>query len=297
MINFGTLAPFLFCVICGIWGTSFLCMKKAGLVFTDLEIAAIRVTLASATLAILWAARRTPWPFRRVDVVPMLLFTLVGYICPYLAQPYVIRHTSTWFVATLVSLVPLITVIVSVPMLGVRPSKRQCIGVLGGLFFTCLLCAEKFHAIDNPVVLVLGLSVPITFAVTHTYVRYRWRRTSPLVLSFVATGLSTTLLVPMSLANPAPKPTDGLVVAIIALILLGVFGTGVAVAIFYWLIRERGPLYASMVTYVVPCIALVLGWFDAERISPFHLLALAGILVMVWLVQGDSAGEGQGAKQ
>lgn len=297
MITFVTLAPFLFCVICGIWGTSFLCMKKAGLVFTDLEIAAIRVTLASATLAILWAVRRTPWPFRRVDVVPMLLFTLVGYVCPYLVQPYVIRHTGTGFVATLVSLVPLITVIVSVPMLGVRPSKRQCIGVLGGLFFTCMLCAEKFHAIDNTIALVIGPVVPLAYAVTNTYVRCRWRRTSPLVLSFVATGLSATLLVPMSLTNPSPKPVDGLVVAISSLILLGVFGTGVAVAIFYWLIRERGPLYASMVTYVVPCVALVLGWFDAERISPFHLLTLAGILVMVWLVQCDPAEEGRGVKQ
>ena len=51
--------------------------------------------------------------------------------------------------------------------------------------------------------------------------------------------------------------------------------------------RDRGPLYASMVTYVVPCVALMLGWLDGESVTTTHLVALAGILLMVWLVQGD----------
>ena len=294
MVFFAPLAHFLFFVVCGIWGTSFLCMKKAGAVFTDVEIAAVRVTLAAATLAIFWALRRTPWPFRWADTVPLLLFTLIGYVVPYMAQPYVIRRTSSGFVATLVILVPLMTVIVSVPMLGVRPSKRQLVGVLGGLLFAIVLCADKLHGIDNSFALIVGLIVPLVYAVTNTYIRRRWHHTSPLVLSFVATSLAAALLVPVALTNRVPKPEGELAVAIGALILLGVFGTGVAIAIFYWLIRDRGPLYASMVTYVAPWVALVLGWFDAERISARHLVALAGILMMVWLVQYDPVRQGQG---
>lgn len=293
MITSLTLAHFLFVVVCGIWGASFLCMKKAGLVFTDLDIAATRVTLACMTLAILWAIRRTSWPFRRADVAPMLFLVGIGYIFPYLAQPYVIRHATSGFVATLVSLVPLITVIVSVPMLGVRPTKRQLFGVLGGLLCMIALCADKFDVVNNVVALIVGPIVPFVYAVANTYVRRRWSRTSPLALSFAATGLSAVLLLPLSVMDRPPHYDQGTVVAVGALALLGVFGTGVSIAIFYWLIRDRGPLYASMVAYVVPCVAMMLGWLDAERASPVHLLALGGILVMVYLVQSDRARDGR----
>jgi len=65
------------------------------------------------------------------------------------------------------------------------------------------------------------------------------------------------------------------------------------VLLVIWLIVTKGPLFAGMVTYVVPTLALVWGALDGEVITSRQLLAMAGVLSMVALVQFGGA---EGAK-
>jgi drug/metabolite transporter (DMT)-like permease len=76
-----------------------------------------------------------------------------------------------------------------------------------------------------------------------------------------------------------------------AIAVLGILGTGFAVLSVIWLIVTKGPLFAGMATYVVPTLALVWGAVDGEMITARQLLAMAGVLGMVALVQfGGVAG-------
>ncbi len=52
---------------------------------------------------------------------------------------------------------------------------------------------------------------------------------------------------------------------------------------------RRAPLFAGMVTYVVPMIALLWGQFDGERLTGGQLAAIAGALAMVAVVQWRAA--------
>jgi hypothetical protein len=40
-----------------------------------------------------------------------------------------------------------------------------------------------------------------------------------------------------------------------------------------------------MVTYVIPCVSLVIGWLDGETVTVIQGIGLAGVLSMVGLVQ------------
>ncbi|HMO85819.1 MAG TPA: hypothetical protein PKC18_12970, partial [Lacipirellulaceae bacterium] len=51
------------------------------------------------------------------------------------------------------------------------------------------------------------------------------------------------------------------------------------------MIKKHGPLYAGMVTYVIPVVALAWGQFDRERLSATQAAAIVGVLAMVALVQ------------
>ncbi|MGH3534230.1 MAG: EamA family transporter, partial [Pseudonocardiaceae bacterium] len=69
----------------------------------------------------------------------------------------------------------------------------------------------------------------------------------------------------------------------IALAILGLIGTGLAYIINYALIRTEGPTRASIVTYLVPIVALTLGAAAlTEPLTPNLLtgtiLILAGIV-------------------
>ena len=53
---------------------------------------------------------------------------------PYVTQPYVLAQGyGHSFFGVVVAAIPLLTILMSIPMLGVWPTRRQSLGVLGGL--------------------------------------------------------------------------------------------------------------------------------------------------------------------
>ena len=77
--------------------------------------------------------------------------------------------------------------------------------------------------------------------------------------------------------------------AVASLAFLGIVGTGLGTYMFNKLVVEHGPLFAGMVTYLVPVGALVWGWLDHETVTPLQLAALTGIFLMVGIVQYGAA--------
>jgi hypothetical protein len=102
-------------------------------------------------------------------------------------------------------------------------------------------------------------------------------------LALVPLQLSPPLMAALHVGGPV-----GAVVtrdAVIYLLLLGMIGSGVSTMVFVWIVLKRGPLFAGMTTYVVPVLALLWGTLDHESISPLQMASIAGVLMMVALVQ------------
>jgi drug/metabolite transporter (DMT)-like permease len=64
---------------------------------------------------------------------------------------------------------------------------------------------------------------------------------------------------------------------------LGIFGTGVANVLFYKLIQISSPVFASSVTYLIPIVACLWGLMDNEMLNAFQLLGAFVILIGVYL--------------
>lgn len=57
--------------------------------------------------------------------------------------------------------------------------------------------------------------------------------------------------------------------------------------LFYRMIQDKAPLFAGMVTGVIPVAALLLSWLDNERIALLQISAIAVVPLMVGVVQRD----------
>jgi drug/metabolite transporter (DMT)-like permease len=287
----------LFALICAIWGSSFILMKKATLAFSPVSVAAWRVAGGAVVLGLVWFWRRRPWERHRGDW-PMLWFVvLVGYAWPYTVQPRLVALHGSALVGMTVSFVPLLTVVVSVPLLRIYPTRRQLLGVVGGLACMGALLADGLTRHVPLANLVLAFSVPLVYALTNVCIRRSLHHVPPLALSFLTLAMASGVLLPISAAAPFSAPLDTaptrdvVWLAIASLAVLGVLGTGVGTYLFNILVREHGPLFAGMVTYLVPVGALVWGWLDRETITPLQVAALGGIFVMVAIVQYGAAGK------
>lgn len=281
--------PYLFfALICLIWSSSFILMKKAGFAFDPLGIAGWRVFWGALVLGVLcWRRGLLKLPERR-HWKYLAVVTLAGCAAPYIIQPIVIRHQTTAFMAIGVSGLPLVTILLSVPMLGVRPTKRQLIGVMIALSCLWLLLVDGIRRSIPWYDFVLAASVPTGYAVTNMLIR-RWLKDLPsLSLTFFALAATAVLLAPATMQTIRIPDADWWF-AFSAVVVLGVLGTGLATYWFNRLVQEQGPLFAGMVTNLTPIGAVFLGWWDREEISIQQVVALAGILIAVVLVQFRAA--------
>src|SRR5919108_5302579 len=104
----------------------------------------------------------------------------------------------------------------------------------------------------------------------------------PVAASLVLAGL---LLLPAATAAPPgqPPPAD----AIASVALLGVVCTALGLVLFFRLIAVAGPSRASVITYVNPLVAVVLGVVVLdERLGAMSVVGLVLILLGSWLSTG-----------
>jgi drug/metabolite transporter (DMT)-like permease len=282
----------IFISVCLLWGSNFILMKKAELVFGPISIGAWRVTLGSMILVIVWLVRKKArakgWPIQWKHFLPLCFIVLISYIYPYTTQPYLIgTYGDSAFIGMMVALVPLATILASIVILRTWPTTRQVVGVIGGLIFFALVFYDGRTTRDMSIFhLALATAVPIGYALGNTYLKKHLAKLPTLPLTLAAMSLASIVLLPVSVATEtADVHSEHFPFAIAALLIFGILGTGVATILFYSMIQRQGPLYASMVTYIIPIVALAWGTIDKEPLTASQLVGLIGILAMVALVQ------------
>ncbi|QEG36965.1 DMT family transporter [Bythopirellula goksoeyrii] len=291
--------PYLsFLFICLTWGTSFILMDRAAVALGPLTIGMCRLLGGALVLSLVWW-----WRGPRVRIAPsdwkhVLFVGALANAWPFTVLPYVMTQANEHgYFGLMVTLVPLVTILVSIPMLGIWPTARQMIGVIGGLICLAGVVHDGAQRGISPWVLALALTVPVTYAAGNTYIKWKLDHLPSLPLTVLFLACGGALLVPLQFATRflaetglgGPSNPHGWPMAIISIALLAAFSTGLAILLFIQLVKHQGPLFAGMVTYVIPLIAILWGQYDSEQLTTLQIAAMAGTLAMVALVQWGAA--------
>ncbi len=191
---------FYFSLICVIWGSSFMLIKITTLAFGTFSIATMGAFGGTLTIGFFWYVKKPAFGFRKKHVVPLVFLILLGYVIPFVIQPYLIAEIGHGFIGVIVSLVPLLTILVSVPMLGVYPSRKQILGSLGGVFCIGLIMLDGLQRNVSVPMLIAAVIVPLLYAVSNTLVQRSFSGISPISLSGSCMAMSCLLTLPMAIA-------------------------------------------------------------------------------------------------
>lgn len=289
------MAYVLFVIVCLLFGSNFKLMDDATQVFGPLTIAVSRLWGGATVLLAVVMVTGQSLVIDRKTLARISFVALLANAYPFAIQPWILSHgTNHSFLAIFVPLTPLLTIVAAVPMLGVRPTWRQSVGVLGGLAILIWVVLNNAESHNFDLWLVpIAVTVPLSYAIGNTFMRLHLQQVSSLVVSTVLLMVGGAVLVPFAvsevISNPPQSDTTSWTRAVVALVILGMLGTGACIGMFVRLVQERGPLFAGMVTYVVPVVAFAWGFADGEGVSVSQLLGIAGILAMVALVQSSQA--------
>lgn len=295
--------PYLvFLFICTVWGSSFILVDRAAHALGPVTIGMCRLLGGSLVLGLYWAYSRRPMQIKAGDFKHILVVAAMANALPFVVLPYVMTQADEHaYFGMMVALVPLVTILATIPMLGIWPTARQLVGVLGGLVCMAGVVLDGSQRGIPLGVLALGLTVPITYALGNTYIKWKLDHLHPLPLTVLFLGSGGLMLFPLwcwptalsaaGIGGPA-EPYDW-PLALVSMSLLAIIGTGLTILLFIHLVKHQGPLFAGMVTYVIPLIALAWGQFDDEKLTSLQLAAMGGVLAMVALVQWGAASNGE----
>jgi drug/metabolite transporter (DMT)-like permease len=286
--------PLLVAALALIWGSNFAWIKVSLEAFTPTQLTFGRMLLGALVLGVVIALQRQALPRERIAWVHLVVAALVANALPYLLFAVAETRVDSGTAGVINTTTPLWTLaIVAALRQGEPVTTRQIAGFLLGLL-GCLVLLAPWNAGTVDVLGALAcLAAALCYAVSFVYMaRYLTPRVlTPIVLSGVqllaATGWTLLALAP----RPGPAPTSELG-PWLAMIVLGILGTGVAYVINYALIRTEGAAGASVVIYLLPVVSIAFGaTILAEPLTVNLLVGTLVILVGVVLSRARTHGQ------
>jgi drug/metabolite transporter (DMT)-like permease len=272
-----------------IWGSSFLLIKVSVVEIGPVLVVAGRLALGLVFLFGALLVRGQRLPGRRLWRA-LLIVALVNNVAPFLLIAWGEQQVASGLAAILNSTTPLFSVILASTWGDETLSPSKVAGLLVGFFGVVALIGADVRdfLVANSAVAAGQLAIVLasaSYAVGAVYARRRLRGQPALQLATGQALIAFVIILPFALlpANvPARLPS---IQAILAVVALGLFGSGLAYVLFYSLLEQVGATRTVIVTYLLPLVAVLLGWLLlGEQLSWQTVLGLGLILLGVALV-------------
>ncbi|MEN9758283.1 MAG: hypothetical protein RL270_235 [Actinomycetota bacterium] len=256
-----------------VWGCSFIFIEL-GLVFlSPFGVTFVRCALGAITLMIFAKARKVGLPkgksiWRKLWVVAMLLNVVPGVLFAF-AQQYITSALAGIINAT----TPLMTLIFMLLIFREEKIKReQVYGLLIGALGVMTVVGVWKELGDNQLIGVIALLIAVScYGASYPY---STRNVIPLRLKpeALATGqllMATITLLPLFIFDGFSSDNYE-TKSIIAMLCLGIFGSGFAYIWNFSVTAAAGSAIGSTVTYITPVVAVIVGWLYLNEAIAWH---------------------------
>lgn len=263
-------------VIGVIWGSAFLWIALGVDFLAPGVVAFGRVAFGAAALAAFRRARRAisreHWP--RIAAIAVL-----GNAGPALLFAQAETELDSAVAGMITAGTPVLTLVVASIMLHRLPGVAQALGIGVGFVGIVLMSAPSLIGADaTPVGVLLVVIATVGYAInSNLIVPLQQRYGGPAVIMW-ALVVSSVLLAPVAFVGLGTSEFRAS--SVIAVLILGILGTGVARALAATLAGRVGAPRMTTTTYLVPIVAIVLGVaFRDEVVAPVALVGVAIVLV------------------
>ncbi len=264
-----------------IWGTSYILMKKGLESFSTYQIGSLRIIISF--LCLMPVAIRNLPKLNRSNIISISIIGFFGSGIPAFLFPLAQTRIDSSLAGMLNALSPVFTLIIGIMFYRQKVIRSQIAGVFlglvgaGGLLYSGSLTFNFYGLFVVLATILYGISSNEVSKVKG-------------INGLQLTSLAFFILSPFAIAIflftdiHAATETAHWVRNLGFISILSVMGSAIALAMFYLLIRDTSPVFASMVTYFVPIVATLWGISDGEHLTSSMLLSVILILAGVYLI-------------
>ena len=270
-----------------IWGSSFILIKKGLIGLDAYQLGSLRIIFTAVFLFLIGFKS-----FKKIEkrhYKPVVISALLGTFIPVYMFALAETEIDSSIASILNSLTPLNTLIFGFFFFKMSFSKNQLVGVIIGLLGTLLLIVSGANL--NPdqnywfsvFVIIASVCYAFNVSVIKTYLQ-------DLNAMSIAVGNFAVITIPAVIVlfftgffKVEVITSEAVQTSMLYLVLLAIFGTGIAKVMFNRLVQISTPIFSSSVTYTIPIVALIWGVLDGEKLNMIQIGATVIILLGVFM--------------
>ncbi|MCF8227588.1 MAG: EamA family transporter [Bacteroidales bacterium] len=270
------------------WGSSFILIKKGLGVYSSQEVGALRIIISFLILL--------PFALMRIKRVQarewkyLFIIGAVGSVAPAFLFAKAQTGIDSNLAGILNSLTSLFTLIIGLVFFQLKTRWFNVFGVFLGLIGAVGLISvsggNNFSGnIGHSVfVIIATICYAINVNVLKKYLK-RLDAFTITTISFFLMGIPLIIYLLIFTDFIAQLQTDAdAMEGLLYISILAVFGTGLALIAFNYLIKISSVIFSASVTYLIPVVAVIWGIIDGEIFEAYYFAWIALILLGVYLV-------------
>ena len=276
----------LLIILTFVWGSSFILMKRALQTFSAVELGTLRMVFASG--AMLPFALKGFRKIKKKQWYYLALFALLGNVLPAYLFAEAQAHIDSSLAGILNALTPIFVLVVGLLFYHLKVKPLNVVGLLMGLVGAVAIIYSsgtgdmKVHFGYASLIFL----ATIMYSFNINIVKYKLHDVDPVKISIYGFSLMfVPLVIVLFVFTPITQTlqNEEAVKALIYPAFLGIVCSAGAIMVFNTVIKLTSTIFASLVTYLIPVVALILGILDGETITVWSIVWVVFIIIGVML--------------
>ena len=256
-----------------VWGCSFIFIKLGLEFLTPFGVAFGRCALGALTLLIYLKIKGLTLVRDKKLIGHLWVVALLLNVIPGIFFAWAETEVTSILAGIINAVTPLMTLIaIMLVSRNEKPTTPQVVGLLLGFLGVLTVLGAWQGLGDNPLWAILILLTAVTcYGFSFPYSR-RFilpAQLKPEVMAATQVTLAAFTLLPLYLFDGIAKDQYR-VGPVLAMVALGVFGSGFAYIWNFTIMRDAGSAIASSVTYVTPLVAVLVGFIFLDEIPHWY---------------------------
>jgi drug/metabolite transporter (DMT)-like permease len=271
----------VFILLGAIWSSSFMWIKIAVQEVGPITLVAFRALFGLLFGVAVIFIQRVSWPRTFSAWLPLLVVGLTNVAIPFFLISWGEKSIDSAVASILDATVPLFTILLAHFLLDDdKMTMPKVLGLVIGFLGIIVLMSKDLGSSSSSLLGQLAVVVASMFyAGSAVYVRKTTEEVPGVVRSAgpLVSAAGTMWLATFLFERPVTIPHLG--ITWIALLFLGVLGSGLAFVLAYYLIHEIGPTRTTMVTYLFPLGGVILGVAVLREQLTWQVIAGATLII------------------
>jgi drug/metabolite transporter (DMT)-like permease len=282
----------VFALCCLIWGSTWLGIKASLYSLTPFYSVGFRFFAASILVLIFVKFKKIEIKTDRRSILLYLVMAFLSYTIPYGLVYWGEQFIPSGLAAVLFGIYPFFVLILSYFFLpGESISLFKVLGVILGFGGILVIFSESLGGdISTYFLGMLALVLSALVQSTNSVIIKKFGSyLNPLSMNFIPmliAGISFLIIA------AAVEDFNSLIFdanAYLSVIYLALFGTVIAFTAYYWLLKRVSVIILSLITFINPIIALILGWivYSEELTSRLFIGSVLVLTGLLWANLGN----------